>query len=117
MSPNNLEECFTHLKTMLSDADIDFIKNRESEIILLHHTLGRKLRNQWSLWTESTLKEYFKNLGITHPDDMSEIILTSFHRHLNGLPLNLENQIQKYQACGVLTFIIEKDGNCTPVKE
>lgn len=117
MSPNNLEECFTHFKTMLSDADIDFIKNRESEIISLHHTLGRKLRNQWGLWTKSTLKEYFKNLGITHPDDMSGIILTSFHRHLNGLPLNLENQIQKYQACGVLTFIIEKDGNCTPVKE
>jgi hypothetical protein len=44
------------------------------------------------------LAQYFKKeIGITHPDDMSSIILLSFHRHLNGKELNLSTQVRIYQ--------------------
>jgi hypothetical protein len=36
-------------------------------------------------------------MGIYHPDDMSGIILTSYHRYLNGQDIALEAQIKSYQ--------------------
>jgi hypothetical protein len=46
---------------------------------------------------EDTLPGYFNNMGIKHPDDMSSIILTSYHRHKNGKDIKLEEQIKVYQ--------------------
>ena len=37
------------------------------------------------------------NLGIYHPDDMSGIILDSYHRYLTGKEIKLEEQIKFYQ--------------------
>lgn len=55
------------------------------------------MRNNWGLWSGSRLAKYFNEMGIFHPDDMSGIILTSFHRHLNGKDLQLDQQIKYYQ--------------------
>lgn len=99
MIPTNLEECFVALKEKLIAKDLAFLKENEDAPVRLHHTLGRYLRNTWGLWGEETskLKSYFHDLGIHHPDDMSGIILTSFHRHLNDKPLEIEAQVKRYQ--------------------
>jgi hypothetical protein len=94
--PNNLEECFEILKQELSAEDIEYIKSMDSTA-KLHHTLGRRIRNRWGFWSESKLKEYFKKMGLFHPDDMSGIILKSFHCHLKNKPLNLDEQVKYYQ--------------------
>ena len=46
------------------------------------------------------------NLGLSHADDMSGVILQSFHRYLNEKPLNVEGQIKDYQD-----FWKEKEGD------
>lgn len=98
MIPKNLEECFDILNKELKPDDLAFIKASDDNATKLHHSLGRYLRNTWGLWGEdSTLKQYFWNLGINHPDDMSSIILHSFHRHLNNKPLDVDAQVKKYQ--------------------
>lgn len=100
IQPKNLSECFEQLDSIMSDADdADWFKNADEQeaVIKSHHGLGRWIRNNWGLWTQdSRLHEYFKNLGLTHPDDMSSVILTSYHRHLNNVELNLEEQIQHF---------------------
>jgi hypothetical protein len=69
----------------------------EKEFLCLsHHTVGQTLRNRWGLWAGSELCLWFNKQGIHHPDDMSSIILTSFHRMLNKKPIELEEQIQKH---------------------
>jgi len=55
------------------------------------------LRNNWQLWGGSRLSKYFNNLGIFHPDDMSGIILDSYHRYLTDKEIKLEEQINFYQ--------------------
>jgi len=54
------------------------------------------LRNEWKLNKNSHLAIYFHDLGIIHPDDMTSIILTSFHRYLNGKYIELAKQVAVY---------------------
>jgi hypothetical protein len=56
------------------------------------------IRNGWELWKgKNQISRFFKSKGISHPDDMSSIILTSFHRELNNKPIDLDEQIGVYK--------------------
>jgi hypothetical protein len=56
------------------------------------------IRNSWGLWRgDSGIAKYLRNLGLNHPDDMSSIILTSFHRYLNRIDIKLDEQIKYYK--------------------
>ena len=47
---------------------------------------------------EGLLHEELKALGLEHADDMSGLILESFHRKLSHKPLDLEGQVHHYRA-------------------
>jgi len=96
--PRDLEDCFSELERMLSSSLIETIKSgNEEDLIDYHLGLGLWIRNNWGLWGDSRLRKYFSSQGIDHPDDMSGIIIDSFWRRLNSLPLNLEQQIEVYK--------------------
>lgn len=87
--PADLEACFVELDKMLSTEFINYIKEGSEERASgFHHGFGTWLRNNWGLWHGSVLSEWFNARGITHPDDMSSIILDSYWRHLNNLPIH-----------------------------
>ena len=94
--PENLKECFVFLNDLLSKEDKTVAKKDSKFGIKVHHTLGRTLRNDWYLWRGGKLKNYFNDLGIHHADDMSGIILTSYHRYLNGENIRLNEQVHFY---------------------
>lgn len=63
----------------------------------LHMGTGMGIRNGWGLWKgKNELVKFFNSHGIFHPDDMSSIILTSFHRKLNNRDIDFEGQVQMY---------------------
>lgn len=96
--PKDLEDCMVELKKMLPLKFVKEIKEqKEFDTIQYHHSLGMWMRNNWGLWQGSRLKEYFKSIGIHHPDDMSGIILRSFRRHLNNKEIGLSAQVKVYQ--------------------
>ncbi len=96
--PNNLEECFESLDVILGDKVEEFKQWGEEEAISkCHHGFGTGLRNEWGLWNGSELKSYFKDMGLWHADDMSSVILVSYHRHLNKKSLDLDSQVQYYK--------------------
>ena len=95
-----LKTAFKTIEEAGSQNDLnEFKKCPEDKLSRYHHGLGRYLRNTLGLWNEkSDIKKYFNDeLGILHPDDMSGIILVSFHRHINDKPLELEKQAQFYK--------------------
>lgn len=98
--PKTLEECYPALKKKLSSSQLKYFKEMiEDNVRASYHMgLGKQLRNHWGLWAGSELAVWFKDIGITHADDMSGIILLSFHRRLNDKPILLEEQVQHYQA-------------------
>jgi len=82
----------------------EFKHTPEKGLVSYHHSLGRYIRNSRNMWgsEEDTmgkwlLKEWFESKGITHPDDMSSIIILSAHRHLNNKDIKLEAQIEHYK--------------------
>jgi hypothetical protein len=96
--PPLLEDCLCKLAEMHSTDLNQWKEMPERQAIgVCHHGLGQQIRNDWGLWGESTLSKFFNRVGIHHPDDMSGIILTSYHRRLNGRPIDLEGQIQHYK--------------------
>lgn len=97
--PKDLEDCFVQLNFFWEDSTQKKIKSwSEREFTgKLHLGFGMWMRNNWQLWGGSRLSEYFDDLGISHPDDMTGIILVSYHRRLNGKEIRLEEQVKYYQ--------------------
>lgn len=92
--PKTLEECYVELKNI--EGVEKWLKSSENAAMIdAHHGLGRWIRNNWGLWkSEGELYEWFKSNEINHPDDMSNIILTSFYRHMKGQDIKLNDQIE-----------------------
>lgn len=77
--PENLSECLIELDSILSGRMKSEIK---VDTVSFHFGLAMWVRNNWGLWSGSNLKNYFISTGVTHPDNMSGIILNEYKKHL-----------------------------------
>ncbi|PLW95051.1 MAG: hypothetical protein C0592_00905 [Marinilabiliales bacterium] len=98
--PYDLEDCFRVLDEIFNDSIQDELKiMRENDFaVRAHFGLGMWMRNNWQLWGGSRLSVYFQELGVIHPDNISGIILISYHRHICGKEIKLEEQIKDYKT-------------------
>jgi len=102
--PENLKECYLELDNIIDKTEDGkeylqmFLQlNEEKAIVNAHHNLGQWIRNNWELWTgDSNLCKWFNSNQIQHPDDMSSIILTSYHRYKHNKEIKLEEQLEHY---------------------
>jgi len=97
--PKNLEDCFNQINGFWSDSIKWQVKQWTEEEFAAnaHFGFGMWMRNNWQLWGGSRLSKYFNDMGVFHPDDMSGIILDSYHRYLTGKDIKLDEQIKVYQ--------------------
>ncbi len=96
--PRDLDDALVELDRIMGTKGHDEVmRTTEDGMIKYHRGLGTWLRNNWGLWKGSRLSEYFHQLGIRHPDDMSGIIFDSYWRKLHGSPIELEDQVRHYQ--------------------
>ena len=93
--PIDLQDCFHELDKMLPANVRNQIQDgSETDLSLHHFGLGIWMRNKWGLWSdEFPLKLYFARMGVYDADSISNLILSSYWRYLNGKPLNLPQQI------------------------
>ncbi len=84
--PKDLGECFVELDRLLKDVDKKEMQSltKRDDMIKYHMGLGMWMRNNWGLWGGSRLQKYFTDKGVTHPDDMSSVVLFYYHDWLNG---------------------------------
>lgn len=92
--PIDLEDAFSELSRLSSTEGLATFKASPEDSIRrkLHFGLGRWILINWGLEDGSRISEYMKNQGIAIPDDMVEVIILTWHRHLNNQPLNLEEE-------------------------
>lgn len=99
--PKNLDEAVLYFRQHWTQTELDSFKNKAERdaVIELHRGTGMWIRNNWVYGDRDTaLRNYFKDLGIYAPDDISSIILTSLHRTLNNKDIELEKQVASYKA-------------------
>jgi hypothetical protein len=96
--PINLEDAVCCIKEGMTPADFDEAKKPTFSPAQLHFSVGRLLRNEWSLWdNETILVKWFKQrYGIDHADDISGLILDCLHRDIIGEPRRDEELAKKY---------------------
>ena len=79
--PKDLDDCIVELEKLLPP-DLAEDINQSNDVFKYHLNLGVWIRNHWGLWKGSRLSDYFNRRGVTHPGDMSHIILAYFKRYL-----------------------------------
>ena len=90
--PENLQECLDQLEQELAPDELEKIKNHsEEQLVFLHFGLSMWIRNNWGLWEDSALTEWFRKRGVDMADDISGVIVKCFWRYLNGMPVDTEN--------------------------
>jgi len=84
--PKDLAECFAEMDKQLKEINKKEMQSlpKRSDMIKYHMGLGMWMRNNWGLWGGSRLQKYFTDKGITHPDNMSSVILFYYYDWLNG---------------------------------
>ena len=94
--PKDLHDCFKQIDGFWSDSIKTQAKLQSEAYFSMsaHQGFGQWMRNNWQLWGGSRLSKYFNDKGVDHPDDMSGIILKSYHRYLTGKDINLNQQIE-----------------------
>ncbi len=80
--PKTVDEAISILEKILSDEDREYLL--ENGAISMHDSLGRWIRNEWGLWTDSELKNELRKKGFEHPDDMSNYIIEEFIKYWNN---------------------------------
>src|SRR5690606_13869140 len=96
--PKDLNDALEYLTCTWTDKDKEDFKSKDEKIAVseLHMGTGQGIRNGWGLWQrKNSLYHYFKSKGVFHPDDISSIILTSFHRQLNNKEIDLDGQVKR----------------------
>ena len=73
-----------------------------------HFGLGLDIRNEKGLWRRSFIRTYFKLNRINHADDMSGIILKTYHRKLNDKPIKFKDQKNITKNIGSLPSLMKK---------
>jgi hypothetical protein len=98
--PRTLEEAVQRLQHLHSDSlQQRIVAQTEEEFIgHTHLELGMWMRNQWGLWRGGPLIKHFNSLGISHPDDMSGLILRCYYRALRQQDWQVAEQVQRSQA-------------------
>jgi len=81
--PKTVDEAVDKLIQITSKSDLDYIKRlAEKDLILLHHSLWRWIRNNYGLWSGNP--ELQTDTKENHPDDASFVIIEAIWKKLRG---------------------------------
>ena len=97
--PEELQISFDFIEKNWSKEQIDSFKNtaEEDAVIDQHFGMGMFLRNNLLRHHDDSeqIQGFFAELGIYHFDYISSIILTSYHRTINGKDIQLQSQVDE----------------------
>lgn len=95
--PSTIKAAVDMMVAGLTDEDREFIKQAES-VVSCHHTVGRYIRNNWSLWDNSTPLKHdaATKYKIAHADDVSGLILDWVASIVRQEPFDPMEAVERY---------------------
>lgn len=96
--PIDVEDAMKQLDILSDDDGKDKLKSAPEEVVAdkLIKGLGRWMMINWNFYEGSRLSHRIRDYGVTIPEDQAKFLITTYHRYLNNLPLNLEQRGKEY---------------------
>lgn len=95
--PKDLTDAFSQLnELMVPETRNRFKSMPEEELDKMNSTLGNWIRANWGFHDGSRLTVYLNQYNVSWPEDMSHVIIITYHRYLNNKPLNLKELVDHY---------------------
>jgi hypothetical protein len=80
----------------LSEKDKAFLRTApKHEIGEMTNTLGASVRATFHLWKNNEQTQYFRSLGVDHPDMMSGVVVYGYIAYLQGRSVDLRTIAQE----------------------
>src|SRR5680860_528392 len=95
--PQNLPDAMRILDEIVDDEGKEKFASREDSVAVNHvfFSFGRWINMNWGMEQGSRLTVALNELGVSYPDDMTRLIMYAWHRHLNRVPLNAEQLVNR----------------------
>ncbi len=92
--PADVTEAMIELDRLSDDAGrsklLETDEQHAADVLVMG--LGKWMVVNWNFYEGSRLSHKLKEYGVTHPDDMAKFLIVSYHRHLRGVPQELESR-------------------------
>lgn len=97
--PTDLDDAIKTLDQIVDDTGKYKFKYQPEEVAVrkIHFSFGKWMIVNWGFYEGSRLSHFLKGKGISYPDDMAQVLMICFHRHLNQKPLEFD-QLAKHYA-------------------
>lgn len=96
-NPKTIDEAVALIVAALDAQERAIVKS--SETVEWHHSVGRKMRNEWHLWSDGPLVENARELyGVDHADDVSGLILHGLFATIKGERVDYQRVAARYIA-------------------
>lgn len=97
--PADMAEAFQEFNRLIDPSSKKKLKaaSEEQAARKLHFSFGRWMMVNWAFYEGSRFTEYLRKVGVTHPDDMAQFVIISYHRYLNNKPLEVKERVLFYQ--------------------
>ena len=85
--PDTFEEICEDLPKRMKKEDVEWLEQHpKAELIKLHSSLGRFIRNRYRLWENHWEPELREGIDYSsnHPDAISQKVIEAVHSRLNG---------------------------------
>ena len=101
--PADLGEAFSQLNKLIDANSKKKFKSvgEEQASRKLHFSFGRWINHNWGFYGGSRFSHYLKSLKLYDPDNMSKFVIITYHRYLNGKPLEVKKLLE--------TFTLERE--------
>jgi hypothetical protein len=93
--PQSIDEAILYFEKKWNDKQKETFRNLSEKKAVEESDLthGILIRSKWLTDKDTALVNEFLRMGIDERHDMSNIILTSLHRKLNNIPIDVEEQV------------------------
>ncbi len=96
--PTTIVQAVDCLIASLTEDEVQNIKS-DLDYSECHHSAGRFIRNNWSLWEKDTplVKDAIKTYGIAHADDISGLIFEWAFAKVRGVDFDPSLLVEEYR--------------------
>ena len=96
--PADLADAFSQLNKLIDvESKKKFKSVEEGQASRkLHFSFGRWINHNWGFYGGSRFSHYLKSLKLYDPDIMSKFVIITYHRYLNGRPLEVKSLLEAF---------------------